>query len=95
MIDLNQFVEWQNELPYRRSVRIDIRHGNCQIHVWDNKYMVGQIVNSVEEIDLRNEAIKKRKRDLEELKELENEVNTNPTANLQQANCSRTYQGNS
>lgn len=90
MIDLNQFVEWQNELPYRRSVKIDIRHGNCQIFVWDNKYMAGQIVNSVEEIDLQNEAIKDRKRKLEELKELEdelnakweNELNANPTTNM-------------
>ena len=81
MIDLNQFYAWANELPHRRSVRIEIRDNGQQIFVWDDKYMIGQLVQSVDEIDLRNEQIKYYKRKLKELEELENEFNTVANSN--------------
>jgi len=55
LIDLNQFYKWQREDPENRNVKIEIggRFPDwLEVYVYDHELMAGQIVNSVEEIDL-------------------------------------------
>jgi hypothetical protein len=71
-IDLNQFRDWYNEDPGRRSVKIefcrskDIKHG---IWVYDYELMEGQHVQSVAEIDLEGERRRTMERRLKEAQE--------------------------
>lgn len=78
-MDLNQFLEWQKE-GKDRKVTIEI--GSCvnrkKIHVWayDYKLQVGQIVESVDEIDLEAEKAKEDKAEYERFKrKFEREIN--------------------
>ena len=77
MVDLNKFIEYQKEHPYCH-VRIDIGEipGTNMINIWvyDYNLMIGQHVNSVEEIDLQTKKDKEDKKKLEELKKKFGEV---------------------
>ena len=73
-MDLNQFIEWQAAEP-GRSVSIDIRpkiyphekENEVQIWVYSTKYLIGQFVENVSEIDL---VAKKNANDREKYLEL-------------------------
>lgn len=55
-IDLNQFIDWVEERPQTRMVNIEInncaRSKDLSVWVYDYELRAGQIVESVEEIDL-------------------------------------------
>jgi len=52
--DLNKFAEWQAKSEYR-TVKIEIGNAGARAWVYDYSLMMGQYVESVEEIDLTNE----------------------------------------
>lgn len=70
-MDLNQFLEWQRQDKNRVvTIEIGVRSNSEEIHVWvyDYKLQVGQIVKSVDEIDLEAEKAKEEKAVFERLK---------------------------
>ena len=63
-MDLNQFLEWQRARKSRTvTIEIGRRSNSEKILVWayDYKLQVGQIVQSVDEIDLEGEKAKEEK----------------------------------
>lgn len=63
-MDLNQFLEWQRARKSRTvTIEIGRRSNSEKILVWayDYKLQVGQIVQSVDEIDLEGEKTKEEK----------------------------------
>ena len=52
-MDLNQFLEWQEEKPKSRAITIKAGHGEpLMVWVYDRGLRTGQFVKSVDEIDL-------------------------------------------
>lgn len=72
--NLNDFIKWQSENPAARSFEIKsepARHGrkaSLSAWVYDYDLMVGQLVHSVEEIDLAAQREKEEREKLAELK---------------------------
>lgn len=69
-IDYQAFKKWQEE-KLSRSVKIEMDDnllGGLSIFVYDTEYMMGQLVKSVDEIDIK---AKKKEALLATLKELE------------------------
>jgi hypothetical protein len=72
MIDLNQFRDWQQEAPERRSVSIELtkyKDNKHAVWVYDYELMTGQHVQSVAEIDLEGEKRRDMERRLKEAQE--------------------------
>lgn len=68
-MDLNQFLEWQEEKPKSRAITIKAGHGEpLMVWVYDRGLRTGQFVQSVDEIDLEAEKDKKEKAEYERLK---------------------------
>jgi len=71
--DLNDFMVWQQEKPELRSVKIEIkplRYGKqSSIWVYDYSLCEGQVVTSVDEIDLEALIEKSELETLRKLKE--------------------------
>ena len=68
-MDLNQFLEWQEEKPKSRAITIKAGHGEpLMVWVYDRSLRTGQFVKSVDEIDLEAEKDKKEKAEYERLK---------------------------
>ena len=68
-MDLNQFLEWQEEKPKSRAITIKAGHGDpLMVWVYDRDLRTGQFVKSVDEIDLEAEKAKEEKAEYERLK---------------------------
>lgn len=73
-MNLNDFAKWQSENPAARSFEIKMepaRHGKqstLSAWVYDYDLMIGQLVRSVEEIDLMAHHEKEEREKLAELK---------------------------
>ena len=67
MMDLNQFQSWQQEKPETRVVKIEIDPEGTSIFVWDRKLGMGQIVHSVDEINLEDKAEEAERKKFAEL----------------------------
>jgi hypothetical protein len=70
-IDLNQFRDWVNEAPKQRSCTIEMSpyFRGHMVWVYDNVIATGQIVQSVDEIDLEGEKRKQMERAMKEAQE--------------------------
>jgi hypothetical protein len=73
MPDLNAFIDWANR--GRRAVEIKINHQGfateeitIEIHAYDYDLEVGQLIKSVEEIDLEGCKLAKEREEYERLK---------------------------
>lgn len=65
-MDLNQFLEWQEEKPKSRAITIKAGYGEpLMVWVYDRGLRTGQFVESVDEIDLE---AKEEKAEYERLK---------------------------
>jgi hypothetical protein len=68
-MDLNKFYAWQQEKPETRSMRIEADpFKDVTIWVYDYKLQVGQLVQSVDEIDLEGAKEAKERAQFEALK---------------------------
>jgi len=77
-MDLNQFIEWQKQDMNRMvTIEIGVRGNIRKIQVWayDYKLKVGQIVQSVDEIDLEAKKAEQEKAEYERLRKKFEEKN--------------------
>ena len=66
-MDLSQFQSWQQEKPDTRTVKIEIEPDRTTIFVWDRNLRVGQIVNSVDQINLEGRVEEEERKKFAEL----------------------------
>lgn len=72
-VDLNAFLTWQREKKSRHvSIKLGefSNHERISIWVYDYELGEGQLVSNVDEIDIENHSLKKKRREYEKLKEL-------------------------
>lgn len=68
MVNLEKLEKWVNEKK-TRSARVTLEQNVVLVWVWDSKLAVGNLVESVDEIDLEAEKIRRDKENYEKLKE--------------------------
>lgn len=70
----NDLFEWSKQ--GRRSVKIEMEYGHIRIHCWDSDLMAGQFIKeSIDELNLIDQAIKDKEEQLEKLKQLKEGLN--------------------
>ncbi|HOA79655.1 MAG TPA: hypothetical protein PKK61_01125 [Defluviitaleaceae bacterium] len=70
----NDLFEWSK--LGRRSVKIEMEYGYIKIYCWDSDLMAGQYIKeSLDELNLIEQAIKNREKQLEKLKQLKEGLN--------------------
>ena len=65
--DLNKFKDWVKDSE-TRSVKIELSNRGSTIFVYDREIREGQLVNSVDEIDLETKAKEEKIKEFEKLK---------------------------
>lgn len=65
--DLNKFKDWVKDSE-TRSVKIELSNRGSAIFVYDRAIKEGQLVNSVDEIDLETKAKEEKIKEFERLK---------------------------
>lgn len=65
--DLNKFKDWVKDSE-TRSVKIELSNKGSTIFVYDRAIKEGQLVNSVDEIDLETKAKEEKIKEFEKLK---------------------------
>lgn len=65
--DLNKFKDWVKDSE-TRSVKIELSNRGSAIFVYDRAIKEGQLVNSVDEIDLETKAKEEKIKEFEKLK---------------------------
>lgn len=68
MVNLEKLEKWVNEKK-TRSARVTLEQNVVLVWVWDSKLAVGNLVESVDEIDLEAEKTRRDKENYEKLKE--------------------------
>lgn len=72
----NDLFEWSKQ--GKRSVKIDMEYGYIRIFCWDSDLMAGQhIKESLDELNLIDQAIEDKEGQLEKLRKLKEELDGN------------------